>query len=72
MQFNVSTVNRVAKEIEESGKRIQAAVNSPNELESELQKLQSSMDSLQSLTQAGRAAGANANTAQNAPNQNQS
>ncbi|AEI43645.1 hypothetical protein [Paenibacillus mucilaginosus] len=71
MQFDVSTVNRVAKEIEESGKRIQAAVNSPNELEAELQKLQSSMDSLQSLTQAG-AAGANANTAQNAPNQNQS
>ncbi|WP_199618665.1 hypothetical protein [Paenibacillus alkalitolerans] len=72
MQFDISTVNRVAKEIEESGRRMQAVVNSPNELAAEIQKIQSSLDSIQSLTQAGRAAGANVNTEQHAPNQNQS
>ncbi|WP_276357932.1 hypothetical protein [Cohnella caldifontis] len=70
-QFDVATVNRVAQEIEASGRRIQAIVNSPNELETEILKIQSSLDSLQSLTQAGQAAGANAHTAQHAPNQNQ-
>ncbi|WP_166245477.1 hypothetical protein [Paenibacillus turpanensis] len=70
--FDVSMVNRVAKEIEESGRRMQQIVNSPTELTAELNKVQSSLNSLQSLTQADRAAGANANTAQYTPNQNQS
>ena len=72
MQFDVATVNRVAKEIEESGRRMQAFVNSPRELTSEIQKIQSSLASIQSLANLDQAAGANANTAQQAPNQNQS
>lgn len=71
MQFKASTANRVAKEIEESGRRMQV-VDSPQELLSEIQKIQSSLNSLQALTQVDQAAGANANTAQQAPNQNQS
>ena len=72
MQFDVSTVNRVAKEIEASGRRMQQIVNSPNELSAEIQKIRSSLDSIQSMTQANQTAGANANTAQYTPNQNQS
>lgn len=71
MQFNVSTVNRVAKEIEESGRRMQA-IDSPRELLSEIQKIQSSLNSIQSLTQVDQVAGNNVNTAQQAPDQNQS
>ena len=72
MQFDVSLVNRVAKEIEESGRRMQDFVNSPLELSAEIHKIQSSLNSIQSLTQVDQAAGANANTAQNVPDQNQS
>lgn len=72
MQFDVATVNRVAKEIEESGRRLQANVNSPQELEAEIQKIRSSLDSIQSFTHADSWAGANVNTVQTIPNQNQS
>jgi hypothetical protein len=65
-------INRVAKEIESSAKRLQQNVNSPNELTMEVQKIQSSLNSLQSLTRNADGAGANANTAQYAPDQNQS
>jgi regulator of replication initiation timing len=71
MQFDIALIQRVAKEIEESGKRMQQIVNSPNELKMELQKIQSSLDSVKSLSQTHEA-GTNAHTAQYAPNQNQS
>jgi regulator of replication initiation timing len=72
MQFDIALIQRVSKEIEESSKRMQEIVNSPNELTVELQKIQSSLNSLQSLTQNTNIAGTNANTAQYAPHQNQS
>lgn len=70
--FDVGTIHRVAQEIEATGKRMQQVVNSPNELTMELQRLQSSMDSLQSFMRNTNAAGGNANTAQTVPDQNQS
>jgi hypothetical protein len=72
MQFDVTLIERVAKEIEESGKRLQEYVNSPNELTSDLQKIQSSLNSLESLVRNSAGAGTNGNTAQYAPDQNQS
>ncbi|MFB4162940.1 hypothetical protein ACE1TI_03660 [Alteribacillus sp. JSM 102045] len=72
MKFDVSLVSRMSDEIEESGKRIREMVNSPEELKSEVQKLESSLQSLKSLTEENNAAGANANTTQTYPDQNQS
>nr|WP_275984101.1 hypothetical protein [Paenibacillus hamazuiensis] len=64
-------VHRTADEIEECARRLQQHVNSPQELQMELLKIQSCIDSLGSLTR-NESAGANAKTAQLTPNQNQS
>jgi hypothetical protein len=72
MAFDVSMINRVGKEIEDAAKRLQKTVNSPDELTMELAKIESSLRSLESLAGMESYAGANAKTAQYAPNQNQS
>ncbi|SDI35406.1 hypothetical protein SAMN05192534_1385 [Alteribacillus persepolensis] len=72
MKFDVSLVSRMSDEIEQSGKRMREMVNSPYELQMELQKLESSLQSLKSLTENQSQAGSNANTTQTYPNQNQS
>jgi hypothetical protein len=72
MAFDVSLISRISDEIENSGKRLREIVNSPNELTAEVQKIESNINSLKSLTKGTKGAGANANTAQYAPNQNQS
>lgn len=70
MAFDVDIIHRIADEIESSAKKLKEQVNSPNELTKQLQVIQSSVNSLQSLTRNG-AAGGNASTAQQTPGQNQ-
>ncbi|SDJ04255.1 hypothetical protein [Alteribacillus bidgolensis] len=72
MKFDVSLVSRMSDEIEESGKRIREIVNSPEELKTEVQRLESNISSLKELTEADNGAGANANAMQTYPDQNQS
>lgn len=72
MPFDVSLISRVSDEIENSARRLKQSANSPNELMAEVQKIETSISSLKSLTTGTNAAGANARTAQYAPNQNQS
>ncbi|WP_235827963.1 hypothetical protein [Brevibacillus migulae] len=62
MPFDVSLIQRVGKEIEESGKRLQDYINAPNELQNELQKIEANMNSLNTLLQGTKAAGSNAGT----------
>ncbi|GAA4710236.1 hypothetical protein [Brevibacillus fulvus] len=62
MQFDVSLIQRVGKDIEESGKRLQEYVNAPDELQSEVQKIQANLNSLLSLAKQTDSAGANART----------
>lgn len=71
MAFDVSLVSRVSEEIGHSARRLKEHVNSPNELIVELQKIESSINSLKNLTEGIDAAGMNATTTQHAPNQNQ-
>jgi len=63
MPFDVSLIQRVGKEIEESGKRLQDYINAPSELKQELQKIEANMNSLNTLLQGTQAAGSNAGTA---------
>ncbi|MFC5713840.1 hypothetical protein ACFPU1_13790 [Thalassorhabdus alkalitolerans] len=71
MRFDVSLVSRVSEDIEDSAKRLREIVNSPQELSAELQKIESCVRSLQSLSEGQNQAGANAANAQHAPDQNQ-
>jgi DNA anti-recombination protein RmuC len=71
MKFDVSLVSRVSDEIGNSARRLKQHANSPNELQAEIQKLESNISSLKDLAQNNQAAGANAEAAQLAPDQNQ-
>lgn len=71
MQFDVGLINRVAQEIERSGQRMQKLVNSPEELDFELKKVESSIESLNSLRYVSSTAGANASTVQKTEQENQ-
>jgi|GEM_PF-3130674 len=62
MPFDVSLVQRVGKEIMESGKRLQEYVNAPDELKAEMMKIEANLNSLQTLVQQAQSAGANART----------
>jgi len=70
LAFDVDIIHRIADEIESSAKKLKEQVNSPNELTHQLRVIQSSVNSLQSLTR-NEAAGVNASTAQQTPDQNQ-
>jgi hypothetical protein len=71
MQFDVGLISRVSNEIKESANRLQQHVNSPNELNMEIQKIESSINSLKNLSESAAPAGANAKTTQLSPDQNQ-
>jgi hypothetical protein len=72
MQYDVALVSRVSEEIEGSARRLKQNANTPDELKMEIQKIESSLDSLKSLNQTTAKAGANAKTAQTIIDQNQS
>ena len=71
MKFDVSLVARVSDEIGNSARRLKHYANSPNELQAEIQKLESNITSLKDLANGNQAAGANAESVQVVPDQNQ-
>lgn len=62
MSFDIGLIQRVGKEIADSGSRLQDYVNAPDELQAELMKIQANVNSLNSLVQNTKSAGANART----------
>lgn len=72
MVFDVSLISRLSEEIGNSARRLQQTANSPDEIITEVQKIESSINSLKAMAIGTNAAGVNANTPQHAPDQNQS
>lgn len=71
MSFDVGLVNRICSDIENTAKSLKQHVNSPNELTKEIQRIESNLESLRSMSQKIQGAGSNAD-AQLTPHQNQS